>query len=338
MINRRALMVGAVGVAWSTAAKADDRLTAAVNRFSSGAPLYIARAAGFFAEQNLDVDLLHATSAQTLGLAVTAGDAPVGLTALTAGIFTLADRGGLKLIAGGWEERPGFKGNAVVVGNAAYARGVRRLTDLVGLRIGATQTGSPQENQWARVAGKSGFEYSDLKMIPLQTLPNVLSALRGAQVEAAALPATLSLQLERSGAGKIIAWMGDVTPGLFGGITANTGTISQDPDLVTRFLRAYLKAIAYYDAAVQQRDAQGRPVNGEHHQMVVKIIADYLQEPPDQVASGLPYFNPRAPLMMTEIDQQIDVWKSLGLVGPSMSALTVTEDRFLKAMTASDAR
>ncbi len=80
----------AIGVTHAVAA---DRLVVAVNKLSAGSPLYIARQKGFFAEQKLDVSLLHSTSAQTIGLAVASGDAPIGMTALTAGIYTIAGKG-----------------------------------------------------------------------------------------------------------------------------------------------------------------------------------------------------------------------------------------------------
>src|SRR5258705_4051298 len=96
----------ALGAAPTAAA---DKLVVAVNKLSAGSPLYIARAKGFFAEQNLDVSLLHATSAQTIGLAVASGDAPIGMTALTAGIYTIAGKGAMKIVAGGYQADAGVQ-------------------------------------------------------------------------------------------------------------------------------------------------------------------------------------------------------------------------------------
>src|SRR5882762_3268574 len=115
-------------------ARAADRLVVAVNKLSAGSPLYIARAKGYFAEQDLEVDFLHSTSAQTIGLAVASGDAPIGMTALTAGIYTIAGKGGMKIVAGGYEEQPGFKGLALLYNNSVYERGARTPSDLVGMK------------------------------------------------------------------------------------------------------------------------------------------------------------------------------------------------------------
>ncbi|MGH6891995.1 MAG: ABC transporter substrate-binding protein [Dongiaceae bacterium] len=317
---------------------AADKLTVAVNKFASGAPLYIAQAKGYFREEGFEVTFLHSTSAQTLGLAIASGDAALGLTALTAGIYTLADKGGLKMVAGGLEERPGYKVNAIVVNQAVFNRGVRSLPDFVGLRIGASQVGSPQENQWARIARKFGFKYSDLQIIPLQTIPNILSSLRGGQVDAAALPATLALQLQRSGGAHIIAWMGDVVPSQFGVITVNASVMRRDPDTVVRFLRVYLKAIAYYDRAFQQPGPDARPVKGSDHAEALQIIASYLEQPTDQVEAGLSYFNPDATLSINDLDEQIEVWKSLKQVSPAMSSQNLVETALLQKAKATTRR
>jgi NitT/TauT family transport system substrate-binding protein len=331
-MNQRSifLTIGAcILVCASLPALAADKLVVAVNKLSAGSPLYIARAKGYFAEEGLDVSLLHSTSAQTIGLAVASGDAPIGMTALTAGIYTIAGKGGLKIVAGGYEEMPGFKGLALLYNNAVYERGKRRPADLVGMKVGTTQAGSPQENQLARLARKHGFNYADMTVVALQTLPNLVSAIKGGQIDATSVPATLAVQVEKSGAAKIVAWMADEVPGQIGGIFANPATMAQHPDIVVRFLRAYIKAIRAYDHAFQQRGPDGRPVRGDNYDEILKIIADYLEEPIAQVAEGLPYFNPDARLATADLADQIEAWKSIKQLDASISLDKVLDPGFL---------
>ena len=329
MIQRLLLFLFASLMLATAPAHAADRLVVAVNKLSAGSPLYIGRAKGYFAEENLDVSLLHSTSAQTIGLAVASGDAPIGMTAFTAGIYALAGRGGMKIVAGGYEEAPGFKGLAILVSRAAYDRGVRKPADLKGLRIGSTQAGSPMENQFARVAKKHGFAFTDMTIVPLQTLSNLVSAIKGGQVDATALPATLALQVDKSEAAKIIAWMADEIPGQIGGIFANSNTIAQQPDLIVRFLRAYVKSIRYYDRAFQQKGADGKPSKGDNYDETLKIIADYLEEPAAQVEAGLPYFNPDARLASANMSEQIEIWQSAKQLDATLSVDNVVDATFL---------
>jgi NitT/TauT family transport system substrate-binding protein len=145
------------------------------------------------------------------------------------------------------------------------------------------------------------------------------------------VPATLAVQIENSGAAKIIAWMADEVPGQIGGIFANSNTIARQPETVVRFLRAYLKAIAFYDRAFQHKDPDGRPIKGDNYDETLTIIADYLEEPPSQVAAALPYFNPDARLAADDLRDQIAAWQSIKQLDGAISLDQVLEPSFLVA-------
>lgn len=326
------LVLGAVAMLGGPEpAAAADRITVAVNKLSAGSPLYIGRAKGYFADEGLEVGLLHSTSAQTIGLAVASGDAQLGMTAFTAGIFAIAGGGKIKIVAGGYEEAKGFKGLAILANNAAYEAGLRKPADLKGKKIGSTQTGSPMEHQIVRVGKQHGYAFGEVTFVRMQTLGNLVSALKGGQVDATALPATLAVGVDKAGAAKIIAWMADEVPGQLGGIFANATTMSQNRDLVLRFLRAYIRSIRHYDAAFQHKGPDGAPKRGAAYDETLKIIADYLEEPPAQVAAGLPYFNPNARLTTADIAEQIEVWHAMKLLDPAVSVDKVADGALLAA-------
>jgi NitT/TauT family transport system substrate-binding protein len=99
--------------------------------------------------------------------------------------------------------------------------------------------------------------------------------------------------------------------------------------MVTRFLRAYIKSIRYYDRAFQQKGPDGKPIKGDNYDETLKIIADYLEEPAAQVEAGLPYFNPDARLATSDLADQIEAWKSIKQLEPSISLDKVLEPKFL---------
>ena len=53
-------------------------------------------------------------------------------TGLTAGFYTLAGQGALKMLASESFERPGFQGQAVLVSNHAWEGGLKAFTDWPG--------------------------------------------------------------------------------------------------------------------------------------------------------------------------------------------------------------
>ncbi len=312
----------------SGSARAADKVIAAVNRLSAGAPLYIALDKGYFAAEELEVELSHLTSSQAIGLAVVSGGARFGMTAITAGIYTLGHKGGLKMIAGGYEEHPGFHGVAIVANRTAYERGLKTPADLAAKRIAVTAVGSGSHNQLARLAKKYGFAFTSMQLLPLQTLANEVSAVSGGQVDATLVPATLAEELEHSGAGKIVAWMGDEVPTQFGGLFAAPATIAGRRALVEHFVRAYVRALVYYDRAFQQR-ADGKPIEGENYAEGLRIIAAHTGEPVAALAAALPYFDPAATLHLDDIAEQIEIYKMLRLVDPALSAEAVVDRTFV---------
>jgi NitT/TauT family transport system substrate-binding protein len=328
MIKRVVFLV-VLALLAAPSARAADQVVAAGNRLSAIAPLYIGIDKGYFAQQDLDVSLVHLTSSQEIGLAVVSGSAQFGMTAITAGIYTLAGKGGLKMIAGGYEEFPGFHGVAIVASKAAYDKGLKQPSDLAGKKIAITAVGNGSQNQLARLAKKYGFKYEDMQLVPVQTLANEVSAVKGGQVDATTIPATLAAQVEQSGSGKVIAWMGDEVPTQFGGIFASPDTIARRRDIAVRFLRAYIDAIRSYDKAFQQKGPDGKPARGPGYDDLINIIAEHTGESRASLELALPYFSPDARLRADDIAEQIDVYKSLKLVDQILSVDAVLDRSFV---------
>ncbi len=83
---------------------------------------------------------------------------------------------------GGWEY-PGFQTIGVLVSNQAYAAGLHAFMDARGHSVGITQLGTPLEYDFARIIEKYGIPLSAVRVIPLQSNPNVASALKGGQID-----------------------------------------------------------------------------------------------------------------------------------------------------------
>ncbi|MGV6871839.1 ABC transporter substrate-binding protein [Pseudochelatococcus sp. B33] len=68
--------------------------------------LYIAPDKDYFAEQNLNVEVRFFEAAQAIATAVIACGITFGVTSLTASLYSLVDKGGLRAITGGSKKRP----------------------------------------------------------------------------------------------------------------------------------------------------------------------------------------------------------------------------------------
>jgi NitT/TauT family transport system substrate-binding protein len=128
--------IGLLAIAFATLAAlpaaAQEKVGVAVLRFVSSGPLFVAVERGYFKDEGLDLDLDFLDAAQPIAVAVVSGNVDFGLTAFTAGLFNLAGKGGLKVIAAQAKEAKGYEGNAILASNAAWQKGLRRIEDLPG--------------------------------------------------------------------------------------------------------------------------------------------------------------------------------------------------------------
>ena len=94
-------MAALLSVAAAGSVQADEPLKARIGvlRLSSSAPVFIAQDKGYFREAGLDIELKFFDAAQPIAVATTSGDVDFGVTAFTAGLYNLAGKGTLKVIA-----------------------------------------------------------------------------------------------------------------------------------------------------------------------------------------------------------------------------------------------
>lgn len=291
-----------------------EKVSIGVLRLSSSAPLFIARERGHFRDQGLEVEPKIFTAAQQVPVAVTSGDADFGVTGLTAGFFNLAGRGALKIIAGQSREAPGFQLNAFMATAKAQDEGFRGLKDLPGRRIGITTTGSTFHYSLGLVAKKLGFDLAKVTMVALQQLPAMAAAFKGNQVDGVVVPVTIARALEAEAAGKILGWVGDETPWQLGALFTSPKAIAERRPVVERFVRAWAKGCAEYNAAFNRRDPQGLAVKGPGYDELLAIIAKAVEQPPERVAVGLPFIDPQARLDVGDIHGQVAFWQAEKLV------------------------
>jgi NitT/TauT family transport system substrate-binding protein len=318
----RHLATVALAVALSlvaTLAAAADKVSVAALAFVSSAPIFIAKERGYFAAEGLDVELKFFEAAQPVALAVVSGDADFGITGLTGGFYNLAAKGALKIIASQSREEPGFDFVAYVVSDKAWDAGFRTVAQFPGHVVAITQVGSTFHYNLGKLAEKRGFKLEALTLKPLQSIPNVVAALQGNQVDAALLPTNIALGLEKQSAGHIIGYVWQETPWQLGALFTSTKLDAGRHDLVQRFVRAYQKATADYAAAFQQRDDQGKRVFGAKADALVPIIQKYVKPAPtaEQVLASVSFIDPEGRLKVQDIYDQVAWYKKMGMVDAS---------------------
>ncbi len=321
-----ALAVLVVLAAGAPLARAEEVRIGALNAVST-APIYIAADRGYFASEGLQPKIITFTSAQPVALAAVSGDVDFGVTAVTSAFFSLAGQGALKIIAGAYSERPGFHYNAFLASRRAFAAGLTSLKQLPGHSFSLSQIGSPPHYAIGAVAEKLGFDLKSLRLLPLQSIPNQVSAIIGGKADAGMLQASVALPLLDRGDAKLLGWLGDEITWQLGVIFTATKTADAKPDFVRRTLRAIAKGRDDYAAAFIGPD--GAPKAGPTSGALLKLLAQHLNEPPDEVKLGLLYMDAQGRLDEEDVLHQIAWYKAQGMVKPEIDGAAIIDARYV---------
>lgn len=321
-----------VSLAPLAGAVAADKITVGALRFTSHAPSFIAFERGYFAEQGLDVSFEYFQAAQPMAVAIASGDVDFGVTAISGGLINLAEKGAIKVIGGGLQEEPGVDGQMILVSKAAYDAGVTSPAQLKGKSFGITQTGSSFHYIAHKIADKEGFDRSELTLRPLQKVGAIIGALKTGQIDAWAIVPHIAKPLAAGAEIEAIGMVADYIPDYqVTTVFTSTAMTTDKPDLVKRFLAAFSKGAADFNAALIDKTATEAEAEA-----LVQLLHKYVynDQPYEKAApsirNGAMRINEGAKLNMASIADQLDWFKSEKLVPETVTMDLLVDPSFVE--------
>jgi NitT/TauT family transport system substrate-binding protein len=321
-------------LAWLAAALLGARPAAAepvkvgVLKLSSSAPIFVGIEKGFFHEFGAEPELVYFQAAGAIVTAVAARQIEVGATGLTAGFYN-AVLGGeeMVIVADKGREWPGYPLVGLVVQRELYDAGLRSIQDLKGKRIGVTTLGSTLHYSLGNILEKAGLRLADVRVVPMQSLPSTIEALKGKQVDAVLLPQPFPGTAEAQGFGKILFWTGDLHPWQTAAVFYSK-KFAGDRRRALAFMKGYVKASRYYhDATLLQKD--GRPAPGANYEEVVRITAKYTEARPEVIRLGFPFQDRNGRLLVADIERQMAWWTANGFMKRTIPLKSIVDTSFV---------
>jgi len=297
----RALFLVALMLAGAPAAAEEIRV--GLLKTAASGQVFIAAARGYFRDEGLDVSLVPFDQAQPIAVAVMTGDLDIGVSPLSAGFYSLAAEGDLRLVAGAARDRASYRTLGYLASNRAFAAGLKSPRDLAGHSLAIVQVGAPGQYALGRLAEKYGFDVKSVRLVPLYSSPNIVSALAGNEVDAGMLAGAPGIAAIDRGAATLLGWSGDETPWQVGAVFAATVTTDGREDMLRRFLAAYLHAARDYFAAFSAPDGSRR--DGPTAPQVADIIAKYTGEPAPEIIHSAGFIDPEGRIDAADILHQI---------------------------------
>jgi NitT/TauT family transport system substrate-binding protein len=271
----------------------------------SMAPMWIAKEAGFFKKQGLDVKLVFIASGPLGTTAILSGDVDVGIIGGFAPTRAIA--GGAKNLVMIGQSKNRMTG--AIVGKKEIAS----VQDLKGKRLGIDRVGSnPDMFTQAALARFQMDPLKDLQYVQLGSIGNGIPALKAGTIDALTTSTPHDLFAQRLGFKVILDITAMKIPFASTVLLSARNTVERKQADLTKFMRAYAEAVHYF---LTNREG------------AVQIVAKYTKvEDRDVVAYSI-----ESEAAAVERTLQIDpkgIELILALIGKSMpQALSVkTED------------
>jgi NitT/TauT family transport system substrate-binding protein len=312
-------------------ARAADKVVVGALRFTSHAPSFVAYERGYFRDAGLDVEFKFFQAAQPMAVAIASRDADFGVTAITGGLISLADKGAAKVIGGALQEEPGIDGQKILASNAAYDAGLTDPSKLKGKAFGITTAGSSFHYMGAKIAEAEGFA-GDLTFKPLQKVGAIIGALKSGQIDAWSIVPHIAKALDGAGAVKIIGDVSDYLPDYqVTTVFTSAHNAENEQDRTAAFLEAFSRGAADFNAALVDQTA-GADAAEEMVRLIHKYV--YTDRPYEKAApsirNGAMRINAGAALNKGSVQDQLDWFKSEGLVKDSVTFDTLVDPSYVE--------
>lgn len=334
-ITRRTLCALALTTAvagFALPSSAADKINVGILSLTSHSPSIIAEAKGYFDAQDIDVEFVSFQAAQPMAVAIASGDVDFGMTAISGGLISLADKGVIKVIGGALQETPEIDGQKILASKAAFDAGMKTPADLKDHSFGITTTGSSFHYMAHKIADKEGFDRSEIHVKPLQKVPAIIASLKSGQIDAWSIVPNIAGALTKGPEvveiGKISDYIDNyqVTT-----VFTSTKNATEKKDLVERFLAGLSEGISDYNAALVDKT-----MSEEDTAAIVEMIHKYVysDQPLDKadprIRAGAMRINEGAALSVASVEDQLEWFKSEGLVPDGVTMEKLVDTSFVE--------
>jgi NitT/TauT family transport system substrate-binding protein len=325
------VLAACVAASWTGAAPAhaQQKVKIGALKLTSSATLFIGVEKSFFKEFGIEPELVFFQAAAPIATALATAQIDVGATGVTAALYNIVLGGEqMWIVADKGREWPGYPLTGIVVQRELYDGGLRGIADLKGKRVGITTLGSTFHYHLGKALEKAGLKLADVRVVPLQTMPAAIEALKGKQVDAILLPQPFPGVAESQGFGKILFWAGDLHPWQVATVFYSKKFAAERSPAVA-FMKGYVKASRfYYDAVLGQKD--GRSAPGANYEEVVSITAKYTGARPEIIRLGFPFQDRNGRLLVTDIERQMQWWTENGFMKRPIPLKGIVDTSFVE--------
>lgn len=325
-IKAFAIGVSLFALTGATAAQQPDTVKVGINKVISDVVFYIARDHGFFAEENLKVELIPFDSGPRMIAPLGAGQIDIGAGASSAGLYNAVSRGiGVKIVADKGSSPDGYDYMPLIVRKDLVDSGrVKTFADLKGLKLAAAGPGSATNSKLNVALEMGGLTGKDADLVNMN-YPQQVVALTSKAIDGSITTEPSASQAVTSGVAVRMPGA-QVYPGQqVAALLYGNDLLTKRRDVGQRFMNAYVKAARIYTDATRSGKFDGPGAN--------EIIALIMKDTGisdrklfnDMIPNGI---SPDGKVNMKSLDEDLKFFQSQGQIEKPVASSEVVDLSF----------
>ena len=240
----------------------------------SDSAYYIGEEKGYFRDEGITLDMTPFKSAAGMVAPLGTGELDVGGGTVSAGLYNAATRGlNVKIVADEGSMRPGYGYSSLLVRKDLVDGGrYKTFADLKGMKAAVAAPGSGSASALNEALKKGGLTFSDADVVYMG-FPEQFAAYRNKAIDASISTEPTTTLIREAGLATRIAGDDVFDPGQQNAVVFfSANFIDKRHDVAERFMRAYIRGVRYYMAALKD----GR-LAGPNASEVISILTRYTK-------------------------------------------------------------
>ena len=312
-------------------AHAEEAVTIRVGATSttSDAPIYIADKLGYFSREGLTVAVSNFRSASDMVAPLGTGELDAGAGSPSAGMYNAVSRGvRIKIVADKASSPPGYGATKVLIRKDLVDSGrYKQPSDLKGMKFAMNAPGVSNTATLNVLLKSAGLAYSDVDTVNLP-FPDHVAALKNKSVDASASVEPGPAIAIKNGFAALLKSDDQIIPYHQIAVLLFSEKFAEQPDLARRFMRAYLRAVRFYNGALKDGH-----MAGPNAEQVISILAEAtsIKDPAiyhDITPTGM---SPDGKVNVQSLADDLQFYREQGLIQGDVKLDQIVDQSFVEA-------
>ena len=312
-----------------SSALAQDVITVGAAATTSDAPIYIADSLGYFREEGLTVKVTNFRSAADMVPVLGTGSLDAGAGSASAGLYNATVQGiNIKIVADKASSPPGYGATKILIRADHMESGrFKTLADLKGFRFAMNAPGVSNTATLNALLKSAGLKYSDVTTVNMP-LPDHVAALGNKAVDAAASVEPAPTIAIRNKFAVLLKGDDEIIPNHQIAVLIYSEKFAKRTDAANRFMRAYIRAVRFYNGALQN----GR-MTGPNADKVIEILAAStpIKDPSIYKAITPTGMNPDGHVNIKSLADDLAFYREQGLISGAVNMEQLVDHSFVDA-------